>query len=688
MEKPAAPAATDPLEPSEPTQPVPVPRALRSWWLWVMCLIGVDYFSSLAYQPSITYEVAGKLGPVATVLVVLITLFGLLPIYAYVVGQSPHGQGAFTLLERHLHGWRGKTIVLILLGFATTDFIMTKTLSLADAAEHTIHNHNEGWESALKGMEIWTKDLVGEYFNDNVVSYFDRQMMVTILLGVLGFVFWFIIRRGFNKRVIGLAVVVVAVYLLLTAVVVGSGLVYLGQHPEVLEKWQEEIAGTWRPDMPWEGWLLVGLLFLKFLPQLSLGLSGYEMSLVVMPQIKGRPGESLKNPRGRIRNTRKLLFTAALIMSVFLLGSVLVTTTLIPAEGFKINGQWSYRALAYLAHGGPLATGEGAEALNPLFGNLFGTIYDISTIVILCLAGTSVITSLQSLIPQFLLRFGMEQKWAQTWGVLFGIFALINLVVTVWFRASVGAQRGAYATGVLVSIASAGVLTVVDRWSKRRGHWLVRFPWGYGLITLVFVAMTASIVIHNPVGLGISVVFVVAIFIWSVISRAVRSDELRTVGFEFVNEESKFLWESMKLADFPALVPHRPGKRERDLKDQSIRQEHQLAPDMDIVFIEVDVEDPSEFYQKLLMEIFREEKRFVIRVTRCVSVAHAIAAVALELSKVGKPPCIHFGWSEISLLEASWSFFAFGEGNVPWKVRELILNEEPTPERRPRVVIG
>src|SRR5262249_31752831 len=150
------------------------------------------------------------------------------------------------------------------------------------------------------------------------------------------------------------------------------------------------------------------------------------------------------------------------------------------------------------------------------------------TIVILCLAGTSVITSLQSLIPQFLLRFGMEQKWAQTWGVLFGIFALINLVVTVWFRASVGAQRGAYATGVLVSIASAGVLTVVDRWSKRRGHWLVRFPWGYGLITLVILAMTASIIIHNPVGLGISGVFIVAIFVWSVISRAVRSDELRT----------------------------------------------------------------------------------------------------------------------------------------------------------------
>src|SRR5205807_8728019 len=100
------------------------------------------------------------------------------------------------------------------------------------------------------------------------------------------------------------------------------------------------------------------------------------------------------------------------------------------------------------------------------------------------------------------------------------------------------------------------------------------------------------------------------------------------------------------------------------------------------------LEAPSDFYQTLRLAIFREETRFVIRITRCVSIAHAIAAVALELSKVGKPPAIHFGWSEISLVEASWSFWAFGEGNVPWKVRELIHNEQPDPQKRPRVVIG
>jgi hypothetical protein len=654
-----------------------------------MCLIGVDYFSSLAYQPSITYEVAGSLGPIATALVVLLTLLGLVPIYGYVAGHSPHGEGAIAILERRIRGWRGKTLVLVLLGFATTDFVMTKTLSLADAAEHTIHNDNATWREGLQVMEEETKDLVGRSFPPSVVRYFDKQMMVTIVLGVLGFVFWFIIRRGFNRRVIGLAVVIVGVYLALTAVVIGSGLVYLADHPRLLANWYENIRGAADVSPAGGGWLALAGMCLLFFPQLSLGFSGFEMSMVVMPQIKGRPGEDPAHPRGRIRNTRKLLVVAALVMSVYLLSSVLVTTLLVPLEGgFQIDGKPAHRALAYLAHGGKLADPDQEGPLNPLFGNLFGSLYDLSTVLILCLAGTSIITSLQTLIPKFLLRFGMEQKWAQTWGVLFGFFALINLVITVWFKASVSQQRGAYATGVLVSISSAALLTTLDIWSRRRGPWVRRLPWGYAFLTLIFATTAAIVILLSPIGLGISVCFVLAIFFWSVISRAVRCSELRTVGFEFVNDESRFLWESMKLAEFPALVPHRPGKRERDKKEQSIRREHQLDPDMDIVFIEVQVEDPSEFYQTLRLEIFREDKRFVIRVTRCVSVAHAIAAIALELSKVEKPPTIHFGWSEIGLLEASWSFWAFGEGHVPWKVRELINHEEPAPQRRPRVVIG
>src|SRR4051794_15457874 len=83
-----------------------LPKAVPTYWLWVLCLLGVDYFSTLAYQPSITFQVAGRLGPIATVVVVLLTLFGAVPVYWYVAGQSPHGQGSIALLERIVHGWR------------------------------------------------------------------------------------------------------------------------------------------------------------------------------------------------------------------------------------------------------------------------------------------------------------------------------------------------------------------------------------------------------------------------------------------------------------------------------------------------------------------------------------------------------------------------------------------------------
>src|ERR1700724_3609673 len=96
--------------------PPPSPRRREYFWLWVMCLLGLDYFSTLAYQPSITFEVAGRLGPLATLVVVLVTLAGALPVYCYLVGRSPRGDGSIGMLERLVRGWKGKTLVLVLLG--------------------------------------------------------------------------------------------------------------------------------------------------------------------------------------------------------------------------------------------------------------------------------------------------------------------------------------------------------------------------------------------------------------------------------------------------------------------------------------------------------------------------------------------------------------------------------------------
>jgi hypothetical protein len=682
------------------TAPGPAAAALAapqpSYWLWVMCLLGVDYFSTLAYQPSLTVSLAGRLGPLATVVVVLVTLGGALPVYFYIAGKSTHGQGSIALLERLVRGWAGKTIILLLLGFAATDFVMIKSLSLADAAEHVTHNNYLEQNRTLSAASSEMRRLGEDTLGPTVTGFFNEQLVVTILLGVVGFLFWWVLRKGFNHNVLAWAVPVVGLYLLLSGIVIGAGLYHLAEHPERLEHWWGQIEkGEWKGewDIPTPlasapNWLSLALVCVLLLPPLSLGLSGFELSLILMPQVRGRPDDTPQHPRGRIRNTRKVLLTAALIMAVYLIGSSLVATLLIPEKAFDGPGGASNRALAYLAHGSKGPDGQAGEPLCPLFGVVFGSIYDVVTVLVLTLAGTSVMTALSVLLPQFLLRFGMELHWTNRWGVLLMMFGLVNLAVTLYFRADVADQRGAYATGVLVLMSSACVVTYLSRRHDKEKAGSTRRPWYFALVAVVFLATTVAVIATAPTGLLIAFGFIVAILGMSVLARAVRSDELRTIGYDFVDEESKALWQHLRLLDFPVLVPHRPGLREREEKEATIRRDHNLDRSVDIVFLEIEVDDPSNFFQHLLIEVLRENHRYVVRVQRCVSVAHAIAAIALEMSKESKPPNLHFGWSEMDLLAASWSYFAFGEGNVPSKVRELIIAAEPKPERRPRVIVG
>jgi hypothetical protein len=642
----------------------------QSPWLWVMCLTGVDYFSTLGYQPSIAFQSAGILAPLATVVLVLLTLFGAVPVYKHVAGQSPHGQGSIAMLERLVHGWKGKTLVLVLLGFAATDFVITKTLSAADAAVHMIHNPY--WKSVMPGFVLQLGSSTQQLF---------LTMALLVLLGAC-------FMRGF-REVIGLSVIIVGVYLTLNVVVIGSGLSYLLFHPTKLQGWMNQVTeGDWHiHHVPsWISgtsiWAIAGICFLIF-PKLALGLSGFETGVAVMPLIQGDKDDDPHLPQGRIRNTRKLLVTAAVIMSVLLLSSSLVTSTLIDAKQLEENGRAQGRALAYLAHN------EGGESICPLFGEAFGTIYDMSTVVILGFAGASAMAGLLNLVPQYLPRYGMAPEWARVVRPLVLIFTAINLGVTWFFDADVEAQGGAYATGVLVLISSGCVATVIDRYRTSDAvYGLWKVPWRYVFITGVFFYTTGANMCERPDGLKIASCFIASVVVLSFWSRMRRCTEMRFAGFEFVNVESRFLWESLKHLEFPVLVPHRPGARDLAMKEQIIRERHRLADEVPMVFIEAEVGDPSEFQQMPLMEVRECEERFVIAVTRCVSVAHVIAAIALELSRVGKPPEVHFGWSNENPMAASISFLLLGEGNVPWMVRELIRKAEPDPNKQPEVFIG
>jgi hypothetical protein len=640
-----------------PSTTVLQPPQHQSFWLWIMCLTGVDYFSTLGYQPSIAFEAVGILTPLATLVLIAVTLFCALPVYRRVAHESPLGQGSIAMLERLLRGWTAKFLVLVLLGFAATDFVITKTLSAADAAEHLIHN------------PYWAE----------MPDVMHSQVIVTMfLLVLLGGMF----LRGF-KEVIAVAVVIVAVYLVLNTIVLGSGISYLVSHPWRIADWSADVMrGDWHMDHEGEGVWAVVFACLIFFPKLALGLSGFETGVALMPLVRGNPDDNPQRPAGRIRNTEKLLITAAVIMSCMLLASSIVTAMLIDPVAIVTEGQAANRALAFIAHG------ETKEYINPLFGNIFGTLYDISTVAILWFAGASAMSGLLNLVPRYLPRYGMAPRWAEAVRALVIFFTAVNLLVTFVFSASVEAQGGAYATGVMVLMSSAAVAVVIDLWRKRSGSWFSRMPWGYVAAGAVFLYTTIAIIVEKPEGIKIASVFILSIIAISIISRTRRSTELRFDKFHFVDDHSRFLWDTIRHLEFPVLVPHRPGQHTIQEKEERIRRVHRLEPKVPVVFVEATVGDPSEFQHNPTIELLQQEDRFVLKLTRCVSVAHAIATVALELSKTGKPPEIHFGWSKESPLVANLGFVLFGEGNVPWLVRELILRAEPDHAKRPRVIVG
>ena len=604
-----------------------------AWWK-VMCLTGVDYFSTLGYQPGIAYLAAGVLSPLATLVLVLLTLFGALPMYRHVAALSPHGQGSIAILEVLLPRWRGKALVLCLLGFAATGFIITITLSAADATAHVVEN-----------------PLIPSWMHHPV-------LMTLVLLGALGAIF----LKGFREAV-WLAVPIVGVYLALNAVVLAWGVGYLWDRPELISQWQSA-ALTAKGD-PFTMVLFVLLLF----PKLALGLSGFETGVAVMPLVKGDPNDDPAHPAGRIRNTNKLLMTAALIMSVALVSSSLITTVLIPAELFQPGGPAYGRALAYLAH----------EHL----GNGFGTLYDISTVTILWFAGASAMVGLLNLVPRYLPRYGMAPEWARANRPLVLIFIAIAFVVTIYFGAGVNVQGGAYATGVLVLMGSAALAVTLARWREQR-FWV-----GYGLLTLIFIYTTAINIVERPEGLKIASFFILGIISTSLVSRVMRSTELRVQGIEADETAAAFLEEA---AGAPLrIIANRPDTglpAEYEHKLREARDSHHLAPGERVLFIEVRPGDVSEFSDILEVKGADVGGHHVLR---CVSPAipNAIAAVLLHAREVtGKIPHAYFGWTEGNPIVYLLKFLAFGEGDTAPVTREVLRQAEPDPMKRPRIHVG
>lgn len=647
---------------SKTAEEKPVHEKKHPWWK-VMCLTGVDYFSTLGYQPGIAFVAAGALAPFATLVLVLLTLFGALPMYHRVAEESPHGDGSISMLENLLSRWKGKLFVLVLLGFVATSFIITITLSAADATAHIVEN---------------------PFVQENL-KFLNHEIIITlILIGFLGVVF----LKGFNEA-IGIAVGIVILFLTLNVVVISYCLYQLiFIQPEAFQNWQTMI---WiHPDVNGSVVaIIVGSLIL--FPKLALGLSGFETGVVVMPLVESdnklsrEDAESIHLSKlaeisltpqaenyleGRIKNGKKLLTSAALIMSVMLIGSSIVTSMLIPAEAFQEGGAASGRALSYLAHQN--------------LGDIFGTFYDISTITILWFAGASAMAGLLNIVPRYLPRYGMAPFWARATRPLVIVFTAISFLVTILFEANIEAQGGAYATGVLTLMSSAAVAVTISAWRKGEKKWI-----GFLIITIIFLYTTAANIIQQPEGLQIALLFVAAIVVVSFISRSMRATELRIEKIEF-DDKAKEIIDELSLGEIRIVTNRRDSGEveEYRFKEREKRVDNHIPTLDPVVFYEIDLGDASEFSGKLMIHGFEVGGYRVLR-TESPAVPNAIAGLLLHLrDQTGKTPHVYFGWSEGNPLKYLVRYLLFGEGDTAPVTREILRQAESEPKKRPNVHVG
>jgi hypothetical protein len=589
----------------------------HAWWK-VMCLTGLDYFSTLGYQPGIAVLAAGLLSPIATVVLVVVTLAGALPVYRRVAQESFHGAGSIAMLERLLSFWSGKLFVLTLLGFAATDFLITITLSAADATAHAVENPHV--PAALHGHEV---------------------ALTLVLIALLGAVF----LKGFTEA-IGVAVVLVGVYLALNVVVVGVGLWHLATAAHAVTDWT--LALTAQHGSPL---LMVGLALVVF-PKLALGLSGFETGVAVMPHIQGDPGDTEEeHPAGRIRGAKKLLTTAALIMSTFLITSSVVTTLLIPQAEFQPGGAANGRALAYLAHA--------------YLGSGFGTLYDLSTIAILWFAGASAMAGMLNLMPRYLPRYGMAPHWARATRPMVLVFTAVAFLVTWIFDANVDS-------------------TLAARRAGQRG-WTV----GFAVISVVFLYTTGANVVERPDGVKIGACFIAGIVLISALSRLLRAFELRVTHLALDDTAASFVdGASEKIR----LIANEPDSRDEEEYREKLRQiqcDHDVPADAEMLFVEVTIGDPSDFETALDVHGELMHGRYRVLTLQSATIANALAALLLHVrDRTGRRPHMYFEWTEGNPAAHLLRFLLFGQGEVAPVTREVLREAEPDRYRRPHVHVG
>jgi hypothetical protein len=360
-------------------------------------------------------------------------------------------------------------------------------------------------------------------------------------------------------------------------------------------------------------------------------------------------------------------------MSVYLVATTLVTTVLIPAREFRPGGAANGRALAWLAH----------ERL----GEAFGTAYDVSSVLILWFAGASAMAGLINIVPRYLPSYGMAPEWGRAVRPVVIVYTLISILITVAFRADVNAQAGAYATGILAMMVSAAVAVTIATVRARHRFAAV----GFAVLTVVLLYALTENVIAKPDGIAISGLFIAGIIGVSLISRVTRTTELRADRIEFDDDARRFVAESLAHDGRLHLIANKRDSgavKEYTVKERAQRGMNPVPGAADVLFLEVDVVDPSEFSRVLRVHGVEVGGYRVLRAAS-PAVPNAIAAILLALrDATGVRPHAHFEWSEGNPIAHLLRYLILGRGDTPPVVREIIRKSERDPSRRPGIHVG
>jgi hypothetical protein len=265
------------------------------------------------------------------------------------------------------------------------------------------------------------------------------------------------------------------------------------------------------------------------------------------------------------------------------------------------------------------------------------------------------------------------------------VYTTISLVVTIIFSADVDAQAGAYATGVLAMMTSAAFAVTLSSLRGGSRVWTLAF----GLVTVVFIYALVANEIQRPDGLIISSFFIAAMIFTSLVSRVYRSLELRQERIDLDEMAQRLIEEASHRGEIHIVANRRQAGDEREyrLKEEQ-REDNHIPEDVPILFLEIDVEDPSEFEDVLEVRGVNVGSHKVLRAVSSV-VPNAIAALLLHLrDTTGRTPHCYFGWTEGNPIVYLLRFLLFGEGDTAPVTHEVLREAEPDARRRPAVHVG